>query len=163
MLTQFSSVLVCEVLSFDSSWWSFLHYSVILRKQLQLEGGPMAPEESLQVLIQTSNTSTSEDTASPPATAVPSIHLISTTWRLYLRFLFEKKSHLQEDSSFLYLTRGHGEDARSPSKLHFFPPVNSAACEERVLKNLGSCYSKLRETCMNCPTNQREVLGFCTS
>lgn len=46
MLTQSLLAPFSEVLSFDSSSESFLHHSVILRKQLQLEEGPMAPEQS---------------------------------------------------------------------------------------------------------------------
>lgn len=52
MLTQSLSAQFSEVLSFDSSSESFLHQSVALRKQLQLEEGPMAPEQSQLLLIQ---------------------------------------------------------------------------------------------------------------
>lgn len=52
MLTQSLSAQFYEVLSFDSdSSESFLHQSVILRKQLQLEEGPMTPEQSQLLLI----------------------------------------------------------------------------------------------------------------
>lgn len=51
MLTQSLSAQFPEVLSFDSSSESFWHQSVILRKQLQLEAGPMAPEQSQLLFI----------------------------------------------------------------------------------------------------------------